>query len=192
MRKKNHPVGGQANRVEGEMQEQTQGGIINYNLTLWVLSIIIFYMEIADVIDLRLRIADPHGYINIVEVVELPDNPAPQTAYRIADDTYLDGDGQPIELYLSDARLWAWIETYGLADSECVAYRAIAARLGGTMRVKRLTAGTETTEWQNIADLYNYYRKLSDDCSARKSKDEGTNTGRFGASLEPCIGGGDL
>lgn len=149
-------------------------------------------MDINQIIELRLRIADPHGYINIVSVDELPDNPSEQTAYRIEEDTYIDNAGQEIDLYVSDSRLWAWIETYGLADSECVAYRAISARLGGTMRVKRLSAGTETTEWQSILELYNYYKKLSDDCSARVSKDAGTNTGRFGSSKPVNIGGGDI
>jgi hypothetical protein len=149
-------------------------------------------MDINQIIELRLRIADPHGYISILSVDELPDDPASQIAYRVEEDTYIDSFGQEIALYLSDARLWAWIETYGLADSECVAYRAISARLGGTMRVKRLTAGTETTEWQNIAELYNYYKKLSDDCTARNAKDAGTNTGRFGISKQPVVAGGDV
>lgn len=148
-------------------------------------------MEITEVIELRLRIADPHGYIGIVDG-EIPDSPTPQTAYRLAEDTYVDETGEHIDLYLSDARIWAWIETYGIDATECIAYKAIASRLGGTMRVKRLTAGTETTEWQSIAELYTYYKKLSDECSERNRELTLTNTGRFGTSIAPMIGGGDI
>lgn len=149
-------------------------------------------MEITEVIQLRLNIADPHGYINIISATELPDDPSPQTAYRLGEDNYVDSAGEHIELYLSDSRLWSWIDTYGIGDSECIAYKAIAARLGGTMRVKRLSAGTETTEWQSISELYTYYKKLSDDCSERNRKDVLNISGRFGASAGIEIAGGDV
>ncbi len=139
-----------------------------------------------------MRVADPHGYISIVSVDELPDNPSDQSAYRVDEDVYLDSTGAQIELNLSDSRIASWIETYGVNDTECIAYKAIAARLGGSLRLKRLSSGTESTEWQAILDLYMYYKQMSDDCTERNKKDLGKNTGMFGSSKPVSIAGGDV
>jgi len=149
-------------------------------------------MDINQIIELRLRVADPHGYINIVSVDELPDAPSDQSAYRVDEDVYLDSTGAQIELNLSDSRLESWIETYGINDTECIAYKAIAARLGGALRIKRLSSGSESTEWQSILDLYLYYKQMSEDCTARNKKDLKRNTGIFGSSKPLSIAGGDV
>ena len=145
-------------------------------------------MNTQEVIKLRIRIKDPHGYPKIIEGA-VPASPDELTCYRVAEDEYYNSDSERLSLYLSDATLDAMITTYG-DDAECRCYFEIAKNLGMEMRIKRLTTGTETSEWNTLVELYNFYKALSNDCKAQKKSDTGQDTGRMGQSKQPDICGG--
>ncbi len=147
-------------------------------------------MDIDQIIELRLRIGDPNGYIAIEQVSELPLEPNEQTAYRLSSGAYVDMLGERVELYLSDARLDGWINAYGIDAAECRSYTAIAALLGGRFRIVASTSGAESTEYAKLGDLYKYYRNLSDDCKERNREADSNTSGRFGATKQIYIGGG--
>ena len=145
-------------------------------------------MDTQKIISLRLKIKDPHGFPKIVES-EVPATPDELTCYRTGDDAYYNSDNERLRLYISDETLDAMITAYG-DGAECRCYMQIASSLGSEMRIKRLTTGTETTEWQTLVELYNYYKALSNDCKAQHKADNGQDTGRVGESKTPTICGG--
>lgn len=149
-------------------------------------------MNIENIIALRIRIKDPHGFPMIVSATEMPASPDELTAYRLGDNLYYDSENNRLDMNISDNALDAMITAHGIDASECRAYAEIAKTLGGQMRIARLTTGTETTQWTSLVELYNFYRQLSIDCKAQISSDTGSNTGRIGRSKQPTICGGWL
>lgn len=145
-------------------------------------------MDTQKIISLRLKIQDPHGFPKIVSS-DIPDEPDELTCYRTGEDAYYNSDHERLHLYLSDATLDAMITAYG-DGAECRCYMDIAKSLGMEMRIKRLTTGTETTEWQTLVELYTYYKALSDQCKTQLKADTGQDTGRVGQSKTPEICGG--
>lgn len=145
-------------------------------------------MDTQKIISLRLKIKDPHGFPKIIEGA-VPASPDELTCYRVAEDEYYNSESERLSLYLSDATLDAMITAHG-DDAECRCYFEIAKNLGAEMRIKRLTTGTETSEWNTLVELYNYYKALSNDCKAQVKADNGQDTGRVGESKAPTICGG--
>jgi len=149
-------------------------------------------MNIESIIDIRERIADPAGFIEIVSVVSLPSSPDEQTAYRVADNTYLDSDGERIDLIISDGALDALITTYGIDKAQCYSYSKIRQQLGSQLSIKKLSAGADSTEFISLAEKYTYYKNLENDCKEKVASSNGNSSGRMGQSIQPIIGGGNL
>ena len=154
---------------------------------------------------LRLEITDPYGIIDIQYVAttaDLPADPLPQTAYLCAADgayykTSLTTGAAPsdytrIPLRLSDTRVGTMIDTYGAARAVGKALRAIAKMIGAEIPIVRQTAGAESTEFQNILELYRYYKSLAADVEEDVAEDEGNNAGGYFRTRNPTIGGGDF
>jgi len=154
--------------------------------------------------EVRIRVDDPAGFQDIIEVANsaaLPAAPSPYTAYKLADTgayvatdlesgaTASDYERQPLRV--SDSRIDNWIDTYSIDKAECKALDAIATRLGSEVRLRRVQAGSESTEFTALKDLYNYYKELSDECKERYRKSKGNSTGRYGYSDQPEIAGGE-
>jgi len=149
-------------------------------------------MDIDKIINLRIRIADPHGYNTILAVDSLPDVTDEQTAYRLsASGKYVDYLNDPIKLIVADSVLWTLIDSYA-EGAEYKAYAFMASQLGGQLRLSKLTSGTETTEYTSLLMLYNYYKDLADMAKVRVKEETGNSTGRIGSSVAPSIGGGSL
>lgn len=146
-------------------------------------------MDIQAIIKLRLKIKDPSGYPKIAVVDEFPSKPDELTIYRVGEDEYYNSDKERLSLHLSDETLEEMIGKYG-KYAECRCYNEIAKNLGHEMRISRLTTGAESTEWQSLADLYRFYKDLSDECSRRLAEEEGGGTGLMGRSRQPKITGG--
>lgn len=151
--------------------------------------------------EVRIRIDDPYGVIEIESVAtieDLPEAPGPYTIYKVESSgayvtKYEGADSYTtLTLYLSDYRLEQWIDTNGLDYAECRGLQAIAAKVGAEVRIKRIQAGAESTEYQSIMDLYRYYKSVAEDCEKRRSKDSGVNSGRYGSTTQPEIAGGNL
>jgi len=155
--------------------------------------------------EVRLRVDDPAGFQNILELDDsgdLPAVPAPYTAYKLTDTgayvaTDLESGATAAnyerqDLRVSDTRISAWIDAYSVDQAECKALSAIATRLGAEVRLRRVTGGSETTEWTALVELYSYYRELSQECKERYKVEQGNSTGRYGTSDQPEIAGGEL
>jgi len=149
-------------------------------------------MNIESIIDIRERIADPAGFIEIVSVVSIPASSNEQTAYRVADNTYLDSDGERIDLIISDGALDALITTYGIDKAQCYSYSKIRQQLGSQLSIKKLSAGADSTEFISLAEKYTYYKNLENDCKEKVASKNGNSSGRMGQSIQPIIGGGNL
>jgi hypothetical protein len=160
------------------------------------------FEQIAEV---RLRIDDPAGYAALKSVADsssLPATPDPYTAYRVEDTgAYVStdttsgataSDYDTIDIYLSDARIGAFIDSGGVDFAECRSYRAIMSKLGQEMRLLRNSTGAETEQFQDIRNMLAYYRGMAEECEFRKDRDSGNSTGRVGLSAQPEIGGGNI
>lgn len=160
------------------------------------------FEQIAEV---RVRIDDPSGFASILSVADvtaLPAAPQAYTAYRVEDTgAYVStdktsgavaADYETVDIYVSDARIEAWIDAESVDFAECRGYHAIASKIGRQMELVRNTSGAETEEFQGIAAMHNYYKGLAKDCEQRKNEDTGNNTGRYGATSAVSIGGGNL
>jgi len=157
------------------------------------------------VFDVRLRISDPAGFINFIEIAttgDLPAAPASQTAYLVtADGNYyatdkLTGavlaDYEIQDLYVSDARIQNWIDLNGEDYATCQAINAIKPQLLTQMQLVRNGTGAESTQYQTLRDTYYYLKELSIECSETKKSNDNNNSGRMGGSKAPVIGGGDI
>ena len=148
-------------------------------------------MDIPSILDIRLRIDDPSGYPDMVSVDSLPSEADEQTAYRLTTNGhYLDSEGNRIQLLLSDARIDALITQYGLDKAECRCYEELRHLFGSKLRITKLTAGADSTEFIKLKELYDYYKRLEEDCKDRIKADTGNNSGIFGLSKQPTIAGG--
>jgi len=157
------------------------------------------------VFDVRLRISDPSGFINFIEIAttgDLPAISASQTAYLVtADGNYyatdkLTGavlaDYEIQDLFVSDERIQNWIDLSGEDYATCQAIKAILPQLGAMMQLKKNGTGAEAVEYQTLKDTYTYYRDLLALCNDEKKSNENNNSGRMGGSKAPTIGGGDI
>ena len=151
--------------------------------------------------DIRLRINDPEGVINITSVAtinDLPAEPEPYTYYYVeSSGAYVskesgDTEYSTLDISISDTRIGQWIDANGADYAECMSYQAIAGRLGKELLLKKAQAGAESTEYQSLNDMYRYYKSLHDDCEKRRSSDTGYNAGRYADTKNPEIAGGNL
>jgi hypothetical protein len=159
----------------------------------------------TQIINLRLEICDPYGVIDIIEVVTksaLPASPKSQTAYKVtADGAYyrcdveadaVETDYNRIELQLSDSRLEDIIDKYGAAKAISIALKGILKRIGLQFPVVRSANGAESTQYQSLIDLYNFYKGLAADADEQVKIDSNNTSGRFGRMKQPKIAGGNL
>lgn len=155
--------------------------------------------------EVRLRIDDPSGFINLIEVANaaaLPSSPESQTAYKLTDTgVYVATDKDPPvvstdyetqELLVSDARISAWIDAEDVNYATCQALKNIVAKLGKRLRLVKNRAGAEETEYTSLKDTYDYYKGLLDLCESEKKSEDNNNSGRIGQMKQPEIAGGNL
>lgn len=148
--------------------------------------------------EFRLTVNDPVIATDILSVASsaaLPAAPAHQTVYYTADTglyLYTDltsgataTDYSPVDLYLTDARITSWIDTYGAVGAVKYGIKAILAKIASQMLIVRDTSGAESTQYQSLKDIYDVYKSMIDDNDTKKIS-------RWGSSATPEIGGGNL
>jgi hypothetical protein len=157
----------------------------------------------ADIFDLRLRIKNPLGVIAILAVANedaLDDieSPARQTAYLQQDTgvyyTY-DPDLEEWEakdLLLSDATIGTLIDAYGAAAAVPKAIKNIMAELGQRLTIASTKGGDGSTDYQNLATMYRFYKDLVATMEEEIAVDAGTSQGRYLRIRRPSIAGGML
>ena len=154
-----------------------------------------------DIKALRLKISDPSGVIDILSVASvsaLPASPLRQTAYLKADiSEYVRYDfdllaWDVLPLKISDERLGALIDLWGVSDSTPKAIRAIMATLGQEMQLKRITMGADSTEYLTLKDAYDFYKMLINEYMVESAEESGSTTGRYFRTRQPRIAGGHV
>lgn len=154
----------------------------------------------SQIFDVRLRISDPPGFIAFSEVSSLPATPSNQTAYLYNDNYYstdvtefASADDYSIEdLLVSDARIENWIDLNGVDSAVCYSLKSMIAQIGRSLQIKKNSTGADSTEYQTLKDTYDYYKGLLALCSEEKQSNAGNSSGRWGSSVQPEIGGGNL
>ena len=159
----------------------------------------------TEIFNVRLRISDPPGFIQFLEVANkaaLPSDPEFQTAYLVvADSGYYatskltgaaEADYELQDLLVSDIRIGLWIDAYDEDTATCKALTAIVSQLGRQLQIKKIDAGADSTEFTSLLDTLNYYKDLLALCSEEKKSNNNNNSGKMGGSKAPVIGGGNL
>ena len=148
-----------------------------------------------DIKSVRLKIKDPLGYINLVEVSELPSTVASQTAYTLTDSgVYQKLNGttwSTLKLEISDASISMYIDLYGVEKAVVKCVQEILMSVGKNMSTIRFNSGTESVEYQTLKSIYDFYKGMIASLNDDIAETSGTNTGRFVSTLHARIGGVD-
>lgn len=147
----------------------------------------------ADIKSVRLKIKDPLGYINLVEVSELPSTAASQTAYTLTDSgVYQKLTGtiwSTLKLEISDASISTYIDLYGIDKAVVKCIQEILMSVGKSMGMVSFNSGTESVEYQTLKSIYDFYKGMIASLNDDIQETSGTNTGRFIPTLNARIGG---
>ena len=139
----------------------------------------------TEIFDFRLIINDPAGAIYFESVSALPSTYSPQTAYFLTTDSRYYIEAAQALLRIPDSRISDWLDNYTDAEALVKAYKAIIAKLGEEMRIKKIDNGTESTEFESLEALYDYYKDLLKDAE----KEAGGNSGPvYICTTRPDIG----
>ena len=147
----------------------------------------------ADIKSVRLKIKDPLGYINLIEVSELPSTAASQTAYTITDSGVYqelkNATWKTIKLEISDERISTFIDLYGVEEAVIKCVQDMVMALGKQLSVAQVNSGAESVIYQNLTTTYNFYKNMLATLKEDIRATSGTNTGRFIPTLNARIGG---
>ena len=153
----------------------------------------------ADLKETRLSICDPQDVVDLQAVASesaRPAAPAAQTAYLVQDkgeyqvyDTGLAAWSR-VDLEVSDSRLGALIDAYGVKRAAAEAIDLIVVSLGKKLSIARMQSGGEATDFVNLQTAYNFYKALSDAFREKAKEDEGVSTGLYLRTRRPNVAGG--
>ena len=159
--------------------------------------------DFEKIVQVRIAINDPDviAILSVDDSDDLPETANPQTAYYTEDTGYYyitdelepEADEWEIaELLISDSQILTIINSIGIDKAPCRIFDLISRKLGAKKQLIRTNSGSESVEYNRILDLYNYYKKLSDDCTAQYNSDNNNDTGKIGQTTQPTIAGGNL
>jgi len=147
----------------------------------------------ADVKSVRLKIKDPLGFINLLEVATLPETAASQTAYTITDSgiyqEYKSGAWKNINIEISDAQIITYVNLYGVDKAVIQCVKEILMSIGKNMGIVSTSSGTESVQYQSLDAIYTFYKGILSTLKDDINENAGTNTGLFIRTTPPDIGG---
>ena len=147
----------------------------------------------ADVKSVRLKIKDPLGFINLLEVATLPETAASQTAYTITDSgiyqEYKSGAWKNINIEISDAQIITYVNLYGVDKAVIQCVKEILMSIGKNMGIVSTSSGTESVQYQSLDAIYTFYKGILSTLKDDINENAGTNTGLFIRITPPDIGG---
>lgn len=145
----------------------------------------------------RLIIDDPANFIDLLSVpafADLPASASKKIAYQTADNGLyfvFDSTWQEIEdLQISDARISAWLDSYGEAGAVIRGFDAIIQRLGQRLQMSKNSDGAESTEYTSLDSMLKYYRQIKADYMALIASEVKQDTGVYGHIKDTEIAGG--
>lgn len=149
----------------------------------------------ADIKSVRLKIKDPLGYINLIEVDELPESAESQTAYTLTGSgVYQKLSGSTwstLKLEISDASIGTYIDLYGVDKAVVKCVQEILMSVGKALGMVKFDSGTESVQYQTLSSVYAFYKSMLDSLKEDINETDGTNTGRFVPTHHAKIGGVD-
>lgn len=153
----------------------------------------------AQLTEVRLSINDPVGHadriVDFLEVATLPavGSAVAQTGYKLTTNgTYnvvVDGAFTVVPVQVSDSRILAWIDGFGIDGAIRKSIQAIISGLASQLQLVRNSDGAESSEFVKLNDLHAFYRNMLSDLPTETTV---TPTGLFMATKTPCIAGGNL
>ncbi len=153
---------------------------------------------------IRLSVNDPPDILEIITIEnknELPQEPKSQAAYfdQSRGEYWTREDGGEFEiakLNISDAAIAIEIDEVGAKLARCRAFEIMAEKIGGKMNVVRSQVGTDSTQYQDIKNVYAYYKDLAKTCKDNipddGQKSDTPKSGRYRSMKSPVIAGGNL
>lgn len=159
----------------------------------------------AQVKSVRLQVHDPANAVFLESVATksaLPAAPLHQAVYHVeSDDTYWETtetsgadptDYTAVDLRISDERIEALIDSYGVDAARCHVIRDIARSIADELRIVRITDGADSTEYADMRSAYKTYQDMADDCAEETKVNASNSSGRMYATTDPEIAGGNL
>lgn len=146
----------------------------------------------AEIKEVRLRIADPPGFIDLISASSFPGSPASQTAYLLTDGAYYETATSTVDLAVSDTRISDWFDSYGTTGAVVRALKAIIAQLAAKLPVVRSDSGAESTEYTSLRDQYAFYKGLLADAESEDDSENENSSGRWYGFENPEIAGGNV
>ena len=146
----------------------------------------------------RLKLMDPQGIINLDHAATYAALPiAPYSQYGYRDDAtgiYYRRDvalstWEALSLRIADETLNDLIDEYGIKGAVKHAIPPIMAVVLNEMSIVQLSSGTETTQYQSIASIYQFYKGLQAMYAEEAEEEVGYSTGRMIHTRKPVIGG---
>ncbi|MGE5847228.1 MAG: hypothetical protein ACM34O_10920 [Ignavibacteria bacterium] len=155
---------------------------------------------------IRLTLADPAGFINIIQVAtsaDLPTAPAQQTLYNIINTggyvatTKTSGaviaDYKLKELYLSDSSINEEVTAAGSVSAALPALvQLIIAQLAAKRLLVRTGTGAESKEYTTLGGLLAFYNDLYKKLTANNNSVALNTTGKWYKTHSPEIAGGEI
>jgi hypothetical protein len=154
----------------------------------------------------RLTLADPAGFIDIVQVAavaNLPTSPAQQTLYNVvATGSYMatvktsgavPGDYKLKELFVSDSSISEAIATEGSVSAALPELiQLIIAQLAAKRLLVKTGTGAENKEYTSLSALLAFYNDLYKKLTANNNSVTLNTTGKWYKTHSPEIAGGEL
>ena len=146
----------------------------------------------------RLKLKDPSGCVNLMTVANLaalPVAPSRQTGYRTEDTGiwYIFNETaeawQIVDIKISDDSLNSLIDSYGISGAVINAIPEILAYIYDQMPIVQINSGSESTQYQTLANAQAFYTKLRDLYKEMAAGSEGTSTSRILKTQRQQVGG---
>jgi hypothetical protein len=152
---------------------------------------------------IRLMLCDPAGINNILQIADesnLPAAPKKDAAYySLSSYKYyvtdkesgaVLADYEQPKLYLSDETIGDLYDAHGYDVALVKAARRILPHLFSELKIKRISSGTESTDYVALKEAYEYMKSLINDYA----DDAGLGTGQWihSKSVRRHIAGGNL
>ena len=147
----------------------------------------------AQIKEIRLKLHEPIGFINILEVATLPSTGADQTLYTITDSgvyqQWKTSAWKTVKLNISDEQIGLLVDLYGI-DKACIrVVQSIINALGQELRIASQNDGVESIQYTSLQTIYDYYKGIKESLKEDIAIDAGTNTGRSFHTCSRPVGG---
>lgn len=141
----------------------------------------------TDLHKIRLRIKDPYGVLYFEEVVTLPTEYDPQTAYLFTVDSRYYVEGEKVLLKVSDEQITEWLAEGDINTATIAALESCQAALAQELFVVKTDSGADSQQFQDIEKLSKFYDDQIKKYEKLICKKESPTTQRYGCFAPPSF-----